>query len=481
MGIIQKQFLYGETAFSFGDGVILKILHELNSFIWGLPALVMILGVGVFLTLHTRAAQLRLLPAALVACFRPFFSTENGSDRSKRRALCTALAATVGTGNLAGVAGAIALGGPGAVFWIWVCGLLGMVTKMAEASLSIRYRITGKSGDFNAGPMYMILETMKKKWHWLAYVYCFFGVVASFGVGNATQINAVVGGIHSSLQGLGIEKCIWLSCGIGILLGLLVWKVLSGGVSRIGAVAEKLVPIAAAFYVLLCIVALWHRKDKVFDALYSIVYGAFHPQALTGGIVGSFFVCLRVGAARGVFTNEAGMGTAAMAHGTAKVTEPLEQGMMGIIEVFVDTILICTLTALVILTSGIKITYGMDLGIGLTTQAFVSVFGQWVSVFLSVALCLFAIATIFGWGLYGIQCFSFLFGYDQLKRFVFLQACMAVIASIMQTQTLWLMAEIVNGLMAIPNLIILAKLAPEFVIMLQSYERKKAGNKHWNS
>lgn len=452
---------------------MIVFLEWINSVVWGLPALALIVGVGVYLSVKTRFAQIRLFPKAMGDFLRPVIHSDSDTDRSKLRALYTALAATVGTGNLAGVAGAIALGGPGAVFWMWVCGFLGMVTKFSEASLAVRYRKVGADGELTGGPMYMILRALKPRLHWLAYMYCFFGVVASFGVGNCTQVNTVVGGINSALMTFGVEGNPVMNLAIGLVLGLLIYIVMSKGTKGIGQVAERLVPPAALFYVVLCLVALFIKADAVPAAFRSIITGAFSPRAATGGVLGSFLVSLRVGASRGVFTNEAGMGTASMAHATADVSQPVEQGMMGIVEVFIDTIVICTLTALVILSSGVTVPYGSDTGILLTTQAFVSVYGQWVSVFILVALCLFAFATVLGWGLYGIQCARFLFGDNCFKTFVILQAVMAVISAVLNTSTLWLVADIVNGLMAIPNLIVLSKLAPEVARMVYSYNNRR--------
>lgn len=447
-----------------------RFLHAVNSFVWGVPAFVLIAGAGLYLTVRSDFAQIRMFPAALKSFLKPLVGADDAIARSKRKALYTALAATVGTGNLAGVAGAIAMGGPGAVFWMWIFGILGMVTKFAEATLAVAHRKIDQNGKPIGGPMYMILNTMHHKWHFLAYCYCFFGVVASFGIGNGTQINTVIGGMNSALSTFDLNGNVVLNLLVGCILAVAVYFILSRGSDGIGAVAERLVPFAALFYVVLCFAALFICRGAIPGALHSIIKGAFSPKAATGGIIGSFFISLRVGAARGVFTNEAGMGTASMAHVTAIVKHPVDQGLMGIIEVFIDTIVICTLTALVILCSGIPINYGNDMGISLTMQAFVDVFGQWVSVYISIALCLFAFATILGWGLYGMQCARFLFGDGSIKYFVLLQTVMVVISSFARTDTLWLLAEIINGLMAIPNLIVLAKLAPEFNQILLQYK-----------
>lgn len=450
-----------------------KILETVNHFVWGVPALLLILGVGIFLSIRTGWVQLTFFPRAL----RQFVSRlrqKKGSAEgvSPYQALCTALAATVGTGNLAGVAGAIAIGGPGAVFWMWICALLGMVTKYAEATLAVRYRMRTSTGEWVGGPMYMIQNGMGKRWTWLACLYCFFGVVAAFGVGNATQVNAVISGVNSALSAMGGQESKRLNLIMGIVLAFLVAMMLSGGAKRIGTVAEKLVPFAAVAYLLLASGVLLTRWSAIPAAFTSILQGAFSPKAVTGGMLGSAFQALRVGASRGVFTNEAGMGTASIAHASADVQHPAEQGLMGIMEVFLDTIVICTMTALVILCSGVKIPYGLDEGAALTANAFSAVYGNWVCIPIALALCCFAVATILGWGLYGARCAQFLFGENIWRPFVLLQTATVIVGAILRTDTVWMLSETVNGLMAIPNLIALAYLSPELFRITKDYKRK---------
>ncbi|MBP3479050.1 MAG: sodium:alanine symporter family protein [Oscillospiraceae bacterium] len=453
-----------------------KILQMLNEFVWGIPALILILGVGIYLTVRTGFVQIRLFPRAVGLFFDRLRGgkSEDGTV-SAFQALCTALAATVGTGNLAGVAGAIAIGGPGAVFWMWVCGWIGMATKFAEATLAVRCRVKDPNGDFVGGPMYMIRGGMGKKWQWLAVLYSFFGVVAAFGVGNATQVNAVVGGINEAIIAFGGQETRLGNLLMGVLLAVLIASMLLGGMRRIGKVAERLVPFASAAYILLGIIVLIARANYLDDAFISIFQGAFSPRAVTGGVVGSAFSVLRVGVSRGVFTNEAGMGTASIAHASAKVSHPAEQGLMGIMEVFLDTIVICTVTALVILVSGVIVPYGEDVGITLTAQAFAEVAGSWTSIFIALALCCFAIATVLGWGLYGVRCAQFLFGTGVWKKFVLLQAVTVVLGAVLKTGTVWLLSETVNGLMAIPNLIALAALSPELAHLTKEYKQSLAG------
>ena len=440
---------------------MLETLERINGFIWGVPGLLLIVAAGICLSVCTGFVQLRWFPRALRSFLQQFSDEKKDGVETPYRALCTALAATVGTGNLAGVAGAIAIGGPGAVFWMWICGILGMMTKFAEAGLAVRYRTKNSKGEWVGGPMYMISGGLGMGWKPLAYLYAFFGVVASLGVGSATQINALLGGVESVASEFGFEISVTLRIVIGLIIAILIVWVLAGGAGAIGSVAERMVPIAAMGYIVLGCTALILCRRSIPGAFYAIFVGAFYPRAVTGGVVGSIFIAVRVGAARGVFTNEAGMGTAAIAHAAANVKDPAEQGLMGIMEVFLDTLVICTISALVILTSGVQIPYGKDVGIALTSEAFGAIFGRWVTIPIALALCCFAVATVLGWSLYGIRCAQFLFGVNVLEKFICLQGAMVMVGAVLGTGTVWVLSEMVNGLMAIPNLIALMILTPE--------------------
>lgn len=448
------------------------VLESLNRLVWGAPALVLILGVGMFLSLRTGFAQFALLPDAFRSFFASFRKGEGKNGVSPFQALCTALAATVGTGNLVGVAGAIALGGPGAIFWMWICAIVGMATKFAEATLAVRYRVK-ENGEWVGGPMYMIRQGLGQKWNWLACLFSFFGVVAAFGVGNATQINAVITGINEVITTFGGSGSRTGNLLMGLGLAALIGAMLLGGAKRIGAAAEMLVPFASLAYILLCAGVLVQRASCIPEAFGAIFTGAFSPEAVTGGVLGSAFQALRTGVSRGVFTNEAGMGTASIAHGSADVSHPVRQGLMGIMEVFLDTIVICTMTALVILCSGVPIPYGTDPGGMLTTEAFVSVYGEWVTVILALALCCFAFATVLGWGLYGARCAQFLFGPKAWKIFALLQILTVILSAVLETGVIWSLAETVNGLMAIPNLIALVILSPELRRLTIDYKKSR--------
>lgn len=447
-----------------------KILSDVNALVWGAPSLVLILGVGLMLSLRLGFVQLTLFPRAIRSFFeklRPGKSA--GTGVSPFQALCTALAATVGTGNLVGVAGAICLGGPGAVFWMWVCAFLGMATKYAEATLAVRYRVKTKDG-FSGGPMYVITKGLGHKYRPLAKLYSVLGVAAAFGVGNATQINAVVSAVNGALNRFGRLPSASGNLAMGLLLAALIGTMLFGGAKRIGAAARILVPFAAAGYLLLCIGVLTVRADRIAAAFSAIVQGAFSPKAVTGGMLGSAFQALRIGCSRGVFTNEAGMGTASIAHAAADVAHPAEQGLMGIVEVFLDTVVICTLTALVILVSGIPIPYGAEAGAELTEAAFSCIYGNGAAVAIALALTLFGTATVLGWGLYGARCAEFLFGPGAWKPFALLQTLTAVLGAVVSADTVWQLSELFNGLMAIPNLTALAVLTPEVVRLTKEYK-----------
>ena len=434
--------------------------------ILGLPAAALILGVGLYLSLRLGFPQLGLFPRAVGLFFRRMFAGKRDGGVSSFQALCTALAATVGTGNLVGVAGAICLGGPGAIFWMWVCAFFGMATKYAEAALAVRYRVKTPDG-YAGGPMYTMTYGLGQRFRPLAKAYCVFGILAAFGVGNTAQVNAVVTGVNAAVSRFGGQPSRMGNLLMGLTLAVLAGFLLFGGAKRIGAAAETLVPLAAGAYILLCIGVLLVFRRRIPAALGQILTGAFCPRAVTGGMLGSAFRALCVGCRRGVFTNEAGMGTASIAHACAEA-EPAEQGLMGMMEVFLDTIVICTLTALVILVSGVPVPYGVDTGAELTTRAFSQVYGAGASVFLAAALILFAVATILGWGLYGARCAQFLFG--GWKGFAAAQTAMVVLGAVLDTETVWQLSELANGLMALPNLICLAALTTELRRITKEYK-----------
>ena len=454
---------------------ITAVNQAVNSFIWGIPAMVCIIGVGLLLSVRTGFLQIRKFPYAIRTTIGRIFRRKDASDGAMTpfQAVCTALAATVGTGNIAGVAGAIAIGGPGAVFWMWCSALLGMCTKFAEVTLAVHFRERNKNGELVGGPMYYIKNGLGSRWQFLAVLYSLFGVLTVFGTGNATQVNTIVTAIDSALlaTGSGLNGILpTLNLIVGIVVAMMVAMVLLGGVKRIGSVTEKLVPFMALFYIVLAlgVVALNYRRFPA--VLASIVGGAFDPQAVTGGAIGSVFLSMQKGVSRGIFSNEAGLGTGSIAHACADTHKPVKQGMFGIFEVFADTIVICTLTAMVILCSGVPVGYGSAAGAELTISGFTATYGGWSSIFTAVALCCFAFSTIIGWGLYGARCIEFLFHTDKVVGpFLVVYSFVSILGATVDLGLLWSIADTFNGLMSIPNLIALlllsgtvAKLTKEF-------------------
>ena len=380
----------------------------------------------------------------------------------------------MGTGNIAGVAGAIALGGPGAVFWMWCSALLGMCTKFAEVTLAVHFRERNDKGDWVGGPMYYIKNGLGKKWQFLAVLYSILGILTVFGTGNATQVNTIVASIDSALFNFNVfnENNVGnVNLGIGILIAVLVLLILLGGIKRIGNVTSKLVPFMAVFYIAMGLILVAVNYERVPEVFQSIFEGAFNPRSVTGGVVGSLFISMRRGVSRGIFSNEAGLGTGSIAHASSDVAHPIQQGMWGIFEVFADTIVICTLTALAILCSGININYGKAAGAELTISGFTTTFGGWISILLAVALCCFAFSTILGWGLYGSRCIEYLFGPKVVKPFIIVYALVAIIGATMDLGLLWSLADTFNGLMIIPNLIAVFLLSGTVIHLVKDYFR----------
>ena len=454
--------------------MIETINTAVNNFIWGVPAMICIFGVGLFLSVRTNFLQIRKFPYAIRTTLGRMFRKRNASDGAMTpfQAVCTALAATVGTGNIAGVAGAIAIGGPGAVFWMWISALLGMCTKYAEVTLAVHFREKNANGELVGGPMYYIKNGLDKKWHFLAYLFSAFGVLTVFGTGNATQVNTITTAINSALLNyhlLGEEQVPASNLIIGIVIAVLVGMILLGGIKRIGRVTEKLVPFMALLYVILGLGVIVIHAGALPSVFGAIIGGAFKPSAVTGGIVGSMFVSMKKGVSRGIFSNEAGLGTGSIAHACADTRKPVKQGMFGIFEVFTDTIVICTLTALVILCSGIAVSYGEAAGAELTIQGFTSTYGNWISIFTAFAMCCFAFSTTIGWGLYGARCIEFLFSEKVTKPFMVVYSLVAIVGATANLGLMWSIAETFNGLMAIPNLIALFLLSGTVVKLTKEY------------
>lgn len=454
--------------------------NVVNNFIWGVPAMICIIGVGLYLSIRTRFLQIRKFPYAMKVTLGRMMKKKEASDGALTpfQAVCTALAATVGTGNVAGVAGAIAIGGPGAVFWMWVSALLGMCTKFAEVTLAVHFRETNAQGDLVGGPMYYIKNGLDKEWHFLAYLFAAFGVLAVFGTGNATQVNTITTAIDSALSSFNIlpaDAVKLVNLIIGVALAIIIALILIGGIKRIGNVTSKLVPFMAIMYIVLALGVIFFHIKAVPAVFASIIEGAFHPASVTGGVVGSFFMSMKKGVSRGIFSNEAGLGTGSIAHACADTKKPVKQGFFGIFEVFVDTIIICTMTALVILCSGVPVNYGEAAGAELTISGFTTVYGNWVSIFTAVAMCCFAFSTIIGWGLYGTRCIEFLLGSRSNMPFMVLYSLTAIVGATMNLGLMWSIAETFNGLMVIPNLIAVFLLSGVVVKLTKEYFAKENG------
>ena len=455
--------------------LITSINSAVNNFIWGVPAMICIIGVGLLLSVRTRFIQIRKFPYAIKTTIGRMFRKKDASDGAMTpfQAVCTALAGTVGTGNIAGVAGAIAIGGPGAVFWMWCSALLGMCTKFSEVTLAVHFRERNAAGDLVGGPMYYIKNGLGKKWQWLAMLYSLFGVLTVFGTGNATQVNTITAAIDTPLLNYGVVGSGAVSTVnliIGIVVAMLVAMVLLGGIKRIGSVSEKLVPFMALFYVVLALGVVVINYKRVPEVFASIIGGAFDPMAFTGGVVGTMFMSMKKGVSRGIFSNEAGLGTGSIAHACADTQKPVKQGLFGIFEVFADTIVICTLTALVILCSGTPVNYGSAAGAELTISGFVSTYGGWASIFTALALCCFAFSTIIGWGLYGSRCIEYLFSTGKVVRpFLVVYSFVSILGATVDLGLLWDIADTFNGLMAIPNLIALLLLSGTVVKLVKDY------------
>ena len=458
---------------------ITAVNQAVNSFIWGIPAMVCIIGVGLLLSVRTGFLQIRKFPYAIRTTIGRIFRRKDASDGAMTpfQAVCTALAATVGTGNIAGVAGAIAIGGPGAVFWMWCSALLGMCTKFAEVTLAVHFRERNKNGELVGGPMYYIKNGLGSRWQFLAVLYSLFGVLTVFGTGNATQVNTIVTAIDSALlaTGSGLNSILpTLNLIVGVVVAMMVAMVLLGGVKRIGQVTEKLVPLMAVIYIVCALIVVFANVSAVPGVFASIFKGAFNPAAVTGGAAGmSIKLAMTKGVGRGVFSNEAGLGSAPIAHAATSERNPVKQGLYGIFEVFMDTIVICTLTSLVVLCSGAADgNYGNAAAAGVPTAVagFATVFGDKAgSLILAVGLLLFATSTILGWALYGTRCAEFLFGSKIIRPYQII-FCLVVVAGAVADLTLvWDISDTLNGLMSIPNLIALLLLSGTVVQMTRAF------------
>ncbi len=450
----------------------------LNGVVWGIPMMCLILGTGVYLCIRCGFPQFAHFGHIMKNTLGKAFEKSEAKEGSVSpfKAMCTALAASIGTGNIAGVSGAIAIGGPGAVFWMWMSALLGMCTKFAEVTLSIKYRQRNEKGDWVGGPMYYIQNGLGKNWKWLASVFAVFGALAAFGIGNMTQVNTIcstVGGaIKNFVPDVNLTVVAWI---VGALCAVLASIVYLGGIEAIGDVCALLVPVMAIIYILASIAVIVMNISAVPEAFGAIFKGAFNPAAVSGGLAGvGIKMAITKGVGRGIFSNEAGLGSAPIAHAAADVDHPVKQGMFGVFEVFMDTIVVCTMTAMVVLLGvGVhNIEFGNDIGAQLTVNGFMSVFGDKIpGVVVAVCLTMFAFSTVLTWGLYGTRCMEYLFNYKAAKVYQIIFCGVMIIGGVIKLQLAWNIADTLNGLMAIPNLIALLLLSPVVIKLTKEYFR----------
>ncbi|MDY4001172.1 alanine/glycine:cation symporter family protein [Streptococcus orisratti] len=436
-----------------------QILSSMDSFVWGPPLLVLLVGTGIYLSARLGLLQVFKLPKALKLIFTA--ESKGQGDISSFAALATALAATIGTGNIVGVATAIKLGGPGALFWMWVAAFFGMATKYSEGVLAIKYRTKDANGEVAGGPMYYIVNGLGKRWKPLAIVFSIFGVmVALLGSGTFTQVNSITESLNNAF---GLPATI-----VSIILAVIVAIIIFGGIQSISKVAEKIVPFMAIIYILAALIVLIFNAGNILPSIALILKSAFTGQAATGGFAGAtMMIAIQSGIARGVFSNESGLGSAPIAAAAAKTEEPVEQGLVSMTGTFIDTIIVCTLTGLAIIVTG---GWSSNLnGATLTQHAFATVFGNFGVFALTISLVLFAFTTILGWGYYGERCFEFLFGTRAIPVYRLIFVLMVALGGFLKLELIWVLADIVNGLMAIPNLVALLGLSPIIIKETKRY------------
>ena len=435
------------------------LISSMSDIVWGPPMLILLVGTGIYLTVILQGLQFRtLLPSLHLALIKRRDSGSEG-DISHFQALMTALAATVGTGNIAGVATAIAAGGPGALFWMWITGLFGMATKYAEALLAVKYRTTDRRGLMCGGPMYYISEGLG--WKWLGVLFAIFATAASFGIGNMVQSNSVCDAVHTSF---GISPVV-----TGLIITIATGMVILGGIRSIGRVTGLLVPVMIVFYILAALYVLFIKFDQIGEAFNMIFSSAFNPTAAGGGFAGAtVMLTIRMGVARGVFSNESGLGSSAIAAAAAQTKHPVRQAMVSMTQTFIDTIVVCTLTGLAIIVSGAW--NSGDTGAGLTTLAFNNVIpgqlGGWI---VALGLTLFAYSTILGWSYYGEKSLEYLVGEKAVIPYRLVFTLMVMVGAVSKLNLVWMVSDVMNGLMAVPNLIGLLMLSGVVVKVTASY------------
>ena len=463
--------------------LIASINSTINSFVWGPPMLILLVGAGILLSIRTAGVQFRKFGYAMKNTLGKVFQKGEAAEGeiTPFQAMSTALAGTVGTGNIAGITAAVTLGGPGSIFWLWITALIGMCTKYSEVLLAVKFRERNEFGDWVGGPMYYIEKGLGKGWKWLSVLFCIFAALAAFGIGNAVQVGNITSSVNTVITAFAPDfagqKTVNLV--LGIILAALTAFVLFGGIKRLGAVCEKLVPFMAVVYIVACLVVVIFNAGTLPTVFHDIFVGAFSPEGVTGGAVGSMMLGITWGVKRGVFSNEAGLGSAPMAHAATSETDPVKQGLYGIFEVFMDTIVICTLTGLALLCGayggGMELDYGVMGDTSLNAAALGTVFGaKGGAIIIAVGLALFAFSTVLSWALYGTRCCEFLLGPKAIKPYQIIFIIVIVVGATMQLDLAWAIADTLNGLMAIPNLIALVGLSG---VVVKETKRHFAENK----
>jgi AGCS family alanine or glycine:cation symporter len=443
-----------------------SFISSINALVWGPPMLVMILGVGLFLSIGLKLMPVLKLRAGFQLMWKGRTGAESEGEIPPFQALMTALSATVGTGNIAGVATAVFLGGPGALFWMWLTALVGMATKYSEAVLAVRFREVDERGAYTGGPMYYIRNGLGKKWAWLGVLFAIFAAVAAFGIGNTVQANSVADVLETNFN-----LPHWVT---GLVLMVLVGLVLIGGIKRIGQVASTLVPSMAIAYILVGLMVLAINAEQIPNAIAMVFTHAFSPVAAEGGFAGAaVWAAVRFGVARGIFSNEAGLGSAPIAHAAAQTKNPINQGMVAMLGTFIDTIIVCSITGLVIISSGAW-TSG-ETGAALTSLAFetgLPGFGNYV---VAISLAIFAFTTIIGWSFYGERCIEFLFGVKAIVPYRVIWILAIPVGATINLGLIWLIADTLNAMMALPNLVALLLLSPVvFKLTREHFEKERS-------